>query len=105
MSSDKQPSSATKARVVDIHTHMYPPEYIKILESRDTIPLVRTFPGSPDPRLVLLSAEEPLLEAALKDPNPSILPGRPLTKHYASLDQKIHFMGIRPYLILPHFLT
>ncbi|KAK5652483.1 hypothetical protein OQA88_10385 [Cercophora sp. LCS_1] len=92
MSEDQQLPTAPGTRVVDIHTHMYPPAYIKILESRTTIPLVRTFPGSSDPRLVLLSAEEPLLEAASKEEKPSILPGRPLTKHYASLDQKIHFM-------------
>lgn len=82
------------AKVVDIHTHMYPPEYIRLLESRDTIPLVRSFPGSPDPRLVLLSAEVPLLEhAANTDPEKGEpLPGRPLTKHFSSLTQKIHFM-------------
>jgi predicted TIM-barrel fold metal-dependent hydrolase len=83
--------AASKARTVDIHTHMYPPSYIKILESRDTIPLVRSFPQSPDPRLILLEAEVRSLEEATSNPSAKP-PGRPLTSHYASLEQKIHFM-------------
>ncbi|KAK3357154.1 2-amino-3-carboxymuconate-6-semialdehyde decarboxylase [Lasiosphaeria hispida] len=85
---------ASKPKVVDVHTHMYPPEYIQILESRSTIPLVRSFPGATDPRLILLDAEVPALDAALSsgpDP-PSVLPGRPLTRHFASVSQKLHFM-------------
>ncbi|KAF7542681.1 hypothetical protein G7Z17_g11369 [Cylindrodendrum hubeiense] len=78
-------------RVVDIHTHMYPPSYIRILESRSTIPLVRSFPQTPDPRLILLEAEVKTLEEATQDAAAK-LPGRPLTSHYASLAQKMHFM-------------
>ncbi|PNP57814.1 hypothetical protein THARTR1_01972 [Trichoderma harzianum] len=78
-------------RVVDIHTHMYPPSYIKILESRSAIPLVRTFPQAPDPRLILLEAEVKSLEEATQDATAK-LPGRPLTSHFASLAQKVHFM-------------
>lgn len=70
---------------------MYPPAYIKILESRNTIPLVRSFPQAPEPRLILLPAEASSLKVALEDPSAKP-PGRPLTSHYASLDQKIHFM-------------
>ncbi|KAK4106693.1 uracil-5-carboxylate decarboxylase [Parathielavia hyrcaniae] len=81
-----------EAPVVDIHTHMYPPEYVSILSSRDTIPLVRTFPSSPDPRLILLEAELPALERALQDPS-APLPGRPLTKHFTSLPHKLAFMS------------
>ena len=83
--------SSSKDRVVDIHTHMYPPSYIKILESRSTIPLVRTFPQAQDPRLILLAAEVKALEDAIQDESAK-LPGRPLTSHYTSLNQKIHFM-------------
>ncbi|KAK0711511.1 hypothetical protein B0H67DRAFT_585564 [Lasiosphaeris hirsuta] len=86
---------ASKAKVVDVHTHMYPPEYIRILESRLTIPLVRSFPGATDPRLILLDAEVPALNVALSSgpaATPSVLPGRPLTRHFASLSQKLHFM-------------
>jgi predicted TIM-barrel fold metal-dependent hydrolase len=62
------------------------------LEGRTSIPLVRKFPDLPDPRLILLAAEVELLEAAGIDETPSKPPGRPLTSHFASLDQKIHFM-------------
>jgi len=82
--------------VVDIHTHMYPPEYVKIMESRKSIPVVRKFPGLDDPRLILLAAEVEKLEAASREgdgaASPADPPGRPLTSHFVSLDQKIHFM-------------
>jgi len=77
---------------VDIHTHMYPPEYIRLLESRNSIPLVRKVPGFDDPRLILLAAEVELLEATAAEGSTTKPPGRPLTKHFASLDQKLHFM-------------
>lgn len=99
---------SSPSKVVDIHTHMYPPSYVEMLKSRTEIPLVRSFPSSPDPRLILLSAEVPLLEEATlgeqqqkqqkqqqetaDDSNKPIIPGRPLTAHYSSLAQKIHFM-------------
>ncbi|KAM5351423.1 hypothetical protein ACJ41O_004146 [Fusarium nematophilum] len=82
---------ASSMRVVDIHTHMYPPSYIRILESRSTIPLVRKFPQASDPRLILLEAEVKALEEAAQDSDAKP-PGRPLTSHYASLAQKVHFM-------------
>ncbi|KAL2886541.1 2-amino-3-carboxymuconate-6-semialdehyde decarboxylase [Ceratocystis lukuohia] len=78
--------------VVDIHTHMYPPSYLSMLEKRTTIPLVRSFPGANEPRLILLEAEIENLEKAGKDAAVG-LPGRPLTSHYASLEQKLHFMN------------
>lgn len=83
--------ASSNMTVVDIHTHMYPPQYIKILESRSIIPLVRKFPQASEPRLILLKSELEALENAQKDPNAKP-PGRPLTSHFASLDQKIHFM-------------
>lgn len=95
--SSRAAAAAAPTTVVDIHTHMYPPQYIKMLEARDTIPLVRHFPQSPSaPRLVLLESEIPALQKALhhdddKD-DAAKPPGRPLTSHFVSLDQKIHFM-------------
>ncbi|KAF5639921.1 2-amino-3-carboxylmuconate-6-semialdehyde decarboxylase [Fusarium sp. NRRL 52700] len=83
--------SSSSSRVVDIHTHMYPPSYIQILESRSQIPLVRKFSQAPDPRLILLEAEVKALEEATQNPEAKP-PGRPLTSHYASLAQKLHFM-------------
>lgn len=84
-------ASSTENTVVDIHTHMYPPPYVKMLESRNTIPLVRKFVQDPEPRLILLNSELEALDKALKDPTAKP-PGRPLTTHYASVDQKLHFM-------------
>ncbi|KAG5930846.1 hypothetical protein E4U53_002101 [Claviceps sorghi] len=83
--------AAANATVVDIHTHMYPPQYIKMLESRSTIPLVRTFLQAPEPRLILLDSELADLDKAERDPSAKP-PGRPLTSHFVSLQQKIHFM-------------
>lgn len=77
--------------VVDIHTHMYPPTYVAMLESRRSIPLVRAFPSAPEPRLILLESGARSLKRAKADAA-AASPGRPLTSHYTSLDQKMHFM-------------
>ncbi|KAK7753448.1 hypothetical protein SLS62_004523 [Diatrype stigma] len=79
-------------RVVDVHTHMYPPAYVQILESRTTIPLIRRFAGAADPRYIILPAEAEALERVGEDASSSHLPGRPVTSHYSSLAQKLHFM-------------
>ncbi|KXX75165.1 hypothetical protein MMYC01_208735 [Madurella mycetomatis] len=92
MTQPEETATKRKTPVVDIHTHMYPSEYISILTSRTSIPLVRNFPNSPDPRLILLEAEVPSLEKATHDGSPSTIPGRPLTKHFTSLAQKLAFM-------------
>lgn len=85
--------ASTSSKVVDIHTHMYPPAYVDILTSRDTIPLIRKFEGTKDPRYIILKDELEALKKAETDGSvPSHLPGRPVTSHYSSLDQKIHFM-------------
>lgn len=83
--------ASKRSKVVDIHTHMYPPAYVDMLKKRTAMPIVRTFPQSPDPRLILLDAEQQALDEA--EANPSAKPpGRPLTSHYASDAQKLHFM-------------
>ncbi|OAA67405.1 uracil-5-carboxylate decarboxylase [Cordyceps fumosorosea ARSEF 2679] len=82
---------ASGTPVVDIHTHMYPPSYIAMLEKRTAIPLIRKFPQADEPRLILLSSELESLDAALRDAAAK-LPGRPLSTHFASLAQKLHFM-------------
>ncbi|XDG01521.1 hypothetical protein ABKA04_001136 [Annulohypoxylon sp. FPYF3050] len=87
---------APKHRVVDIHTHMYPPAYVQLLESRNSIPLIRKFTGAEEPRLIILPAEaESLDKSTSEDPenSSSHLPGRPVTTHYSSLSQKLHFMN------------
>lgn len=86
------PSSAKSVPVVDIHTHMYPPEYVRLLESRSSIPLIRRFPGrAPDPRYIILPDEAAALDRIAQDET-AALPGRPVTSHYSSLTQKLHFM-------------
>ncbi|RYP69368.1 hypothetical protein DL770_008251 [Monosporascus sp. CRB-9-2] len=79
-------------RIVDVHTHMYPPAYVQILESRKTIPLIRRFAGVKDPRYIILPAEAEALDKSSEGASPSLLPGRPVTSHYSSLAQKLHFM-------------
>ena len=79
-------------RIVDIHTHMYPPAYVQLLESRKSIPFIRRFAGAEDPRYIILPAEAEALEKIREDAAPSNLPGRPVTSHYSSLEQKLHFM-------------
>lgn len=87
--------ASSGSRVVDIHTHMYPPAYVGLLESRQTIPLIRRFAGAKDPRYIILPAEAESLEKinqAGATATTTQLPGRPVTTHYSSLQQKIHFM-------------
>ncbi|KAH8156326.1 hypothetical protein CIB48_g11922 [Xylaria polymorpha] len=87
--------SSSNSKVVDVHTHMYPPAYVELLESRKTIPLIRRFAGAKDPRYIILPAEAEALDKIISSPSdalPANLPGRPITTHYSSLAQKIHFM-------------
>ncbi|KAK8088737.1 Amidohydrolase [Apiospora hydei] len=88
--------ASSGSRVVDIHTHMYPPAYVQLLESRQTIPLIRRFAGAKDPRYIILPAEaeslEKISQAGEAATATTQLPGRPVTSHYSSLQQKIHFM-------------
>ncbi|KAI1367205.1 uracil-5-carboxylate decarboxylase [Xylaria arbuscula] len=87
--------SSLDSKVVDIHTHMYPPTYVELLESRKTIPLIRRFAGAKDPRYIILPAEAEALDKITSSESgtlPANLPGRPITTHYSSLAQKLHFM-------------
>ena len=76
--------------IVDIHTHIYPPSYIKLLSSRTTVPYIYkpTEPdNSPDtdPRLIILASDD--------DPSrPKASRGRPVDSTYSSFDQKRSFM-------------
>ncbi|KAJ9602871.1 hypothetical protein H2200_012651 [Cladophialophora chaetospira] len=76
--------------VVDIHTHMYPPSYIKLLSSRTTVPYIyqpTEADNSPDsdPRLIILASDD--------DPSrPKASRGRPVDSTYSSFDQKRSFM-------------
>lgn len=69
--------------VVDIHTHVYPPSYIKLLEARTVIPYVRAFPPDKTLRLVILPGE---------DKGEGTSQGRPVGPEYYDITQKIAFM-------------
>src|SRR5436189_4626652 len=73
---------APKFPLVDIHTHVYPPSYISLLQSRNSIPYIRAFPPSADLRLVILPAED----------TESTSSGRPVGPAYYDISHKIAFM-------------
>ncbi|KAK4946739.1 hypothetical protein LTR10_014241 [Elasticomyces elasticus] len=79
-------SSTASYPVVDIHTHMYPPSYIKLLSSRTTVPYIHQ-PSSPDadPRLIILASDD---DAS----RPKSARGRPVDSTYSSFDEKRRFM-------------
>ncbi|KAF2486089.1 2-amino-3-carboxymuconate-6-semialdehyde decarboxylase-like protein [Neohortaea acidophila] len=70
--------------VVDVHTHMYPPAYMDLLRSRDTVPYVKSFPDHPSAgdRLIILPAED----------TASTSRGRPIGKEYYDVKEKLAFM-------------
>ena len=70
--------------VVDIHTHIYPPSYIQLLKSRQTLPYIRTFADHPNsPRLIILPGE---------NEGPSTSRGRPVGPEYWDIGAKLAFM-------------
>ncbi|KAI5840181.1 hypothetical protein DFP73DRAFT_559094 [Morchella snyderi] len=70
--------------IVDIHTHVYPPAYMNVLRSRDTVPYVRIFPPSTEERLIILPGED--------SSNSSTARGRPIGPEYYDFGCKIAFM-------------
>lgn len=76
----------SEMRTVDIHTHLYPPAFVSLLERRSCLPLIRRVPGSDILRLVILPGED--------DPSKPIEQrGRPVGPDYWDIDQKINFMN------------
>ena len=73
------------ALVVDIHTHMYPPSFIKLLKSRNTLPYIREVPDSDIARLVILPSDD-------DQTKPPETRGRPLGPDYWQLERKVKFM-------------
>lgn len=86
--SARQTSPTDAMPIVDIHTHVYPPKYMELLQSRDTVPYVRTFPDAPESaRLIILPGED--------DPSmPSTSRGRPIGSEYYDIKKKIAFMDL-----------
>jgi len=73
----------TPTKVVDVHTHMYPPSYISLLQSRSTVPRIHSSPSGD--RLIILSTDD---DSSL---SPSAR-GRPIGPEYSSLSHKLSFM-------------
>ena len=79
-----------KPGFIDVHCHLYPMEYIKLLEKRNVIPRVINKNGL---REFLIFPEED---------GPNGVGGRPMGAEYYDLDQKIEFMdqtGIRTSIV------
>ena len=70
--------------MVDVHTHMYPPAYMKLLRARNKVPYVKSFPDDPSSgdRLVILPAED----------TASTSRGRPIGPEYYDVKKKLDFM-------------
>ena len=66
--------------VVDIHTHIYPPSYMKILESRSKVPYIRSS------RLIILPGEDK------PTGHVTASPGRPVGADYYDISKKLSFM-------------
>lgn len=74
------------SRIVDIHTHVYPPSYLSLLRARTSVPYLLDLPAPLPPRLIILPSDD----------NPSLPPssrGRPIGPEYSSIAQKLHFMS------------
>jgi aminocarboxymuconate-semialdehyde decarboxylase len=76
-------------RIIDVHTHVYPPSYIAILKSRaaaKNIPYIATFADAPgNHRLIILPGED-------SESTPSTSRGRPVGPSYWDVDEKVKFM-------------
>lgn len=79
---------ASESLIVDVHTHLYPPEYLSLLRSRTEVPYLLDLPdASAPPRLIILPSDD--------DPSiPPELRGRPIDASYSSHKKKLQFMEI-----------
>ncbi|KAF8421104.1 hypothetical protein EV426DRAFT_229814 [Tirmania nivea] len=71
--------------IVDIHTHVYTPLFMKILRSRDAVPYVRSFSPDTVDRLIILPGED-------SPDTPATSRGRPIGPDYYDISKKIEFM-------------
>lgn len=74
------------APTVDVHTHMYPPAFMQLLKSRQTVPYIRDVPGAETARLVILPGED-------DQSRPPEARGRPLGPDYWDVERKVSFMN------------
>jgi len=71
--------------IVDVHTHIYPPQYIELLRSRTTVPYIREFPPDTSSRLIILPGED--------SQDATTSRGRPIGPEYSDISKKIEFMN------------
>jgi hypothetical protein len=71
-------------RVVDVHTHVYPPRYLALLRSRSTLPRIRPGALSTDPERLIILPDE--------DKTQSTSAGRPIGPEYHDINVKLSFM-------------
>jgi aminocarboxymuconate-semialdehyde decarboxylase len=74
-------SNANNFPLIDVHTHMYTPKYMKILQKRSEIPKIVKYQG--EDRLVILPDEE-------KETTTNV--GRPIGREYWSIETKLQYM-------------
>jgi aminocarboxymuconate-semialdehyde decarboxylase len=74
-------SSINSFPLIDVHTHMYTPKYMKILQKRSEIPKIVKYQG--EDRLVILPDEE-------KETTTNV--GRPIGREYWSVETKLQYM-------------
>ncbi|KAK6533514.1 hypothetical protein TWF694_002453 [Orbilia ellipsospora] len=75
------------SKIVDVHTHVYPPQYVSILKKRTKVPYVRdTEPGKPSRLIILPGEDDPSSESTAK--------GRPIGSEYYDINKKIEFMNL-----------
>lgn len=78
--------TTNKSPIVDIHTHLYPPSYIKLLSARTTVPRIHASTSSSETdRLIILPSDDDLSL-------PATSRGRPVGAAYSSISNKIAFM-------------
>jgi aminocarboxymuconate-semialdehyde decarboxylase len=71
-------------KVVDIHTHVYPPRYLSLLRARTSLPLIRPGPNATSPERLIILPDE--------DKSQSTSSGRPIGPEYHDINVKLAFM-------------
>jgi aminocarboxymuconate-semialdehyde decarboxylase len=74
------PSKTTPAKIIDVHCHLYPLEYMQLLEKRQSIP-----------RIINRNGEREFLIFPEED-GPNGVGGRPMGREYFDLEQKLKCM-------------
>lgn len=78
--------AADEQIIVDIHTHVYPPSYIKLLASRKQVPYIHKS-GTGSLRLIILPSDD-------DQSKPAEMRGRPIDPSYSSWEAKRAFMTL-----------